>query len=109
MHGFDENRGEPQSAARKGQCHPGVWNRLSGADRSRRKRAEHALLDLIETRGERGKWFAAAKDAGLLDIALICARDSLWLPGASHAGGTQSSNPLCSSRESCKLYFASPD
>jgi hypothetical protein len=40
-------------------------------DRDRRQ----VLLDLIETRGERGKWFAAAKDAGLLDIALICARD----------------------------------
>jgi hypothetical protein len=25
----------------------------------------------------------------------------LWLPGASHAGGTQSSNPLCSRGESC--------
>ena len=25
---------------------------------------------------------------------------TLWLPGASHAGGTQSSNPLCSSSES---------
>lgn len=34
------------------------------------------LLDLIETRGERGKWFAAAKDAGFLDIALECARNS---------------------------------
>jgi hypothetical protein len=33
------------------------------------------LLDLIEARGERGKWFAAAKDAGLLDVALQCARD----------------------------------
>ena len=33
------------------------------------------LLDLIETRGERGKWFAAAKDAGFLDVALVCARD----------------------------------
>lgn len=33
------------------------------------------LLDLIEARGERGKWFAAAKDAGLLDIAVLCARD----------------------------------
>jgi len=31
------------------------------------------LLDLIETRGERGKWFAAAKDAGFLDVALGCA------------------------------------
>jgi len=40
-------------------------------DRDRRQ----VLLDLIEVRGERGKWFAAAKDAGLLDIALLCARD----------------------------------
>jgi hypothetical protein len=40
-------------------------------DRDRRQ----VLLDLIETRGERGKWFAAAKDAKLFDIALLCARD----------------------------------
>jgi hypothetical protein len=40
-------------------------------DRDRRQ----VLLDLIETRGERGKWFAAAKDAGSLDVALQCARD----------------------------------
>jgi hypothetical protein len=33
------------------------------------------LLDLIEARGQRGKWFAAAKDAGFLDIALLCAQD----------------------------------
>ncbi len=33
------------------------------------------LIELIETRGERGKWFAAAKEAGLLDIALACAQD----------------------------------
>ena len=32
------------------------------------------LRDLIATRGEAGKWFAAAKDAGFLDIALDCAR-----------------------------------
>lgn len=32
------------------------------------------LLDLIEARGGRGKWFAAAKGAGYLDIALDCAR-----------------------------------
>ena len=31
------------------------------------------LLDLIETRGGKGKWFAAAKDEGFLDIALECA------------------------------------
>jgi hypothetical protein len=40
-------------------------------DRDRRQ----VLLDLIETRGERGKWFAAVKDAGFLDVALLCARD----------------------------------
>jgi hypothetical protein len=32
------------------------------------------LLDLIEVRGNRGKWFAAAKSAGYLDVALDCAR-----------------------------------
>ncbi len=38
---------------------------------SRDKR--QVLLDLIATRGQKGKWFAAAKDAGFLDIALECA------------------------------------
>jgi hypothetical protein len=33
------------------------------------------LLDLIESRGEKGKWFAAAKDAGILDVALDCAAE----------------------------------
>jgi len=37
-------------------------------DRDRRQ----LLLDLIKTRGDKGKWFAAAKDAGFLDIALEC-------------------------------------
>lgn len=32
------------------------------------------LIDLIEARGERGKWFAAAKSAGFFDVALDCAR-----------------------------------
>jgi hypothetical protein len=45
-------------------------------DRDRRQ----VLLDLIETRGESGKWFAAAKDAGLLDVALLCARDQAAEP-----------------------------
>ena len=31
------------------------------------------LIDLIEARGDQGKWFAAAKSAGFLDIALECA------------------------------------
>jgi hypothetical protein len=41
-------------------------------------------LDLIDTRGDRGKWFAAAKDAGFLDVA--------W-----HARGTSRPTP----RPSC--------
>ncbi len=41
------------------------------SDRDRRQ----VLLDLIEARGQRGKWFAAAKDAGFVDIALLCAQD----------------------------------
>ena len=41
-------------------------------DRDRRQ----VLLDLIEARGQRGKCFAAAKDAGFLDIALVCASPS---------------------------------
>ena len=32
------------------------------------------LIDLIEARGDRGKWFAAAKSAGFFDVALDCAR-----------------------------------
>jgi hypothetical protein len=40
-------------------------------DRDRRS----ILLDLIESRGEKGKWFAAAKDAGFLDVALDCAAE----------------------------------
>jgi hypothetical protein len=38
-------------------------------DRERRQ----ILLDLIDARGEKGKWFAAAKDAGIFDIAIECA------------------------------------
>ena len=33
------------------------------------------LLDLIERSGQKGKWFAAAKTAGLLDLATECAAD----------------------------------
>jgi len=36
--------------------------------------ARQILLDLMGKSGERGRWFAAAKDAGFLDIALACAR-----------------------------------
>jgi hypothetical protein len=31
------------------------------------------LLDLIGSRGDKGKWFAAAKNAGFFDIAIECA------------------------------------
>ena len=34
------------------------------------------LLDCIEKSGQKGKWFAAAKSAGQLDIALECAKTS---------------------------------
>ncbi len=37
------------------------------------KDPRQVLLDLIESRGDKGKWFAAAKSANLLDIALECA------------------------------------
>jgi hypothetical protein len=47
----------------------------STVKRSRDKEPRQVLLDLVEARGERGKWFAAAKEAGFLDIALDCARD----------------------------------
>jgi hypothetical protein len=41
-------------------------------DRSTRQ----ILLDLIGARGQRGKWFAAAKSAGFFDIALECAANN---------------------------------
>ncbi len=41
------------------------------------KQAETILMDLVSrTPGEEGKWFAVAKDAGLLDVALHLARQS---------------------------------
>ncbi|HQT89726.1 MAG TPA: hypothetical protein PK677_14460 [Acidiphilium sp.] len=41
-------------------------------DRDRRQ----MLLDLIGLRGDKAKWFAAAKDAGFFDIAIECAATS---------------------------------
>lgn len=38
------------------------------------------LIDLIEARGEQGKWFAAAKSARYFDIALDCARFGMTEP-----------------------------
>ena len=37
------------------------------------KDKKQVLIDLLEHTGRKGKWFAAAKDAGYLDIALDCA------------------------------------
>jgi hypothetical protein len=51
-----------------------IAKRYPGIDRRR------MLLALIEARGEPGKWFAAAKDAGFLDIALECAHDAAVEP-----------------------------
>ncbi len=34
------------------------------------------LLDFVAAYTEKGKWFAAAKEAGCLDVALTCAADS---------------------------------
>jgi hypothetical protein len=42
---------------------------LTYPDRDRRR----MLLDLIEARGDKGKWFAAGKDSGFFDIAVECA------------------------------------
>jgi hypothetical protein len=46
---------------------------------ARRRYPDHdprqLLLDLIAARGNRGKWFAAARSVGLHDIALECAAD----------------------------------
>jgi len=48
-----------------------IYRSLTRAYPERDKR--QVLLDLIATRGDKGKWFAAAKDAGFLDIAIECA------------------------------------
>ena len=47
------------------------------------------LIDLIEARGERGKWFAAAKSVGFLDVALDCA----------HLGTTEPATLLRAARD----------
>ncbi len=47
-----------------------IAERYPGKDRRR------ILLDLIAAHGGRGKWFAAAKDSGFLDIAIECADEA---------------------------------
>ncbi|MDI6451309.1 hypothetical protein [Anaerobaca lacustris] len=51
--------------------------------------ARQILLDLMGKSGEKGKWFAAAKDAGFLDVALACAR----------SGGAEPSTLLRATRD----------
>jgi hypothetical protein len=41
---------------------------------------EQILRDLVETSTDRGKWFAAARHAGYLDVARECARSGLVEP-----------------------------
>lgn len=45
-----------------------------------RRDPEEILTDLVETSADRGKWFAAARQAGYLDIARECARSGLVEP-----------------------------
>lgn len=53
------------------------------------RHARQILLDLMGKSDERGKWFAAAKDAGFLDVALVCAR----------SGGAEPSTLLRATRD----------
>lgn len=57
--------------AARGTTNLAVYRSLLRAypDRDRRQ----VLQDLIQSRGDKGKWFAAAKDAGFFDIAIECA------------------------------------
>ncbi|WP_284257087.1 hypothetical protein [Acidocella aquatica] len=58
-------------SAANGTTNLAVYRALIRAypDRDRRR----MLLDMIETRGNKGKWFAAAKDAGFFGVAIECA------------------------------------
>ena len=47
--------------------------------------------------GERGKWFAAAKDAVFLDVARLCARDYAADPA------TLKNRPLRAARDFARL------
>ena len=71
--------------------------------------AQHSLpggaLPPYRGRSFTGRIASASPDAPELEVRIHSppARSqqrTLWLPGASHAGGTQSSNPLCSSSQS---------
>lgn len=71
--------GREEEAYRRYGPHVGAGSTYVGIYRDTLRRypgrePRQVLLDLIEARGAKGKWFAAAKSAGFLDIALDCAR-----------------------------------
>jgi hypothetical protein len=71
--------GREEEAYRGYGLHVGAGSTYVAIYRDTRRRypgreSRQVLLDLIEARGEPGKWFAAAKGAGFLDVALECAR-----------------------------------
>lgn len=57
----------------RGSTYVAMWRDL--VKRYPERDPREILADLIEMHGNRGKWFAAAKDAGYFDIALQCAAD----------------------------------
>ena len=57
----------------RGSTYVAIWRDL--VKRYPERDPREILVDLIEMHGNRGKWFAAAKDAGCFDIALQCAAD----------------------------------
>jgi hypothetical protein len=71
--------GREEEAYRRYGPHVGAGSTYVGIYRDTLRRypgrePRQVLLDLIEARGAKGKWFAAAKGAGFLDVALDCAR-----------------------------------
>lgn len=63
-----------------GTTYLATWRTL--AKRYPERGGREVLADLIAARGQKGKWFAAAKAAGDLDLALECAADHEAEPSA---------------------------
>jgi hypothetical protein len=63
-----------------GATYLATWRAL--ARRYPERQGREVLVDLIAARGQKGKWFAAAKAAGDLDLALECAADHEAEPSA---------------------------
>ncbi len=60
-------------SAGRGSTYVAIWRDL--VKRYPERDPREILVDLMALHGNRGKWFAAAKDAGCFDIALQCAAD----------------------------------